>query len=117
MVKSMGAYHGVVSTYFNAKLFGQQKIIASILLPFIISKTCLTPLMISYNDDEWTPKGLNIGHQKYHQKLENLSSFIGDRIFRKQIHPLLLFRNRKSWCSRGFNQAPKLFLKTTVSSI
>jgi hypothetical protein len=59
------------------------------------------------NDDEWTPKELTLDIQKYHQKLENLSRVLLEIDLQKTpfTHFYRLFRNRKSWCSRGFNQA------------
>jgi hypothetical protein len=64
-------YTTIVFGLFKSKLlWSTKKIIASVAF-FIISNFDTNDP--ATNDDEWTPKELNIGHQKIPSKLENLS--------------------------------------------
>jgi hypothetical protein len=55
MVKSIGAYRRCFY-FFNAKLFWSTKKLSHPYRCLYNFETCLTPLMIHTNDDEWTPK-------------------------------------------------------------
>jgi hypothetical protein len=77
-------YTAIVFGLFKPNCFGQQKKLSHPYRRLLYFENLLILLMILQRTMmNGHRKELNIGHSKYHQKLENLSSFIGDKFAEK----------------------------------